>query len=1076
MAEYAANIAALIQISDGIIRVCRHFIQATKDAPRDLIIISGEVTSLKAILLCLSDTHLNPKTAGAVPSLFALDGPVSACYKSISELERLLPRLSSAELAGKGAFSLKHISWVLKDSQVRKLLADISLHKSTLLLALTGDLMYDVKDIKAGIGRVEQTLSESDRYETLRWLEAKCYSQAEIHNSMCRSHEEHTNHWLSRWDEWQAWLRLEQAPSLRSIWIHGIPGAGKSVLASSIVELLKADCSGNRARLGYSYYYCHYSHREDEGLPLLRWVVGQLSRQAAWASRQLKHIRDSGREPTVSDMLELMEQVLSQYDTVYVVVDGVDESDPRVQLLSVLTTLATDNRFNKVRLLSTSRLSPDIERALSSISTSISMSNHFVERDIRRVVKAWVSKSPQMARWRYLATYIEDKLCAGSDGMFRWVACQMQIIERIREETELLGALESLPRGIDNIYIRLLAAIPESDRLFVRQALLWIIGHASSVWLRDNGIYMDLLVSAVCNDLLSWTGKSYRYTAEDLQELCGCLITVKAEPLPFTDFLSTLRVDEVTGDVSWIHRYPEEQAPSGIFVKIAHRTVVDFLVSERIDATIAQFFSMTWTGVTNDFFKSVLRQALAANPASSSADWIRDREAYCLTLVPAMMPNPEKLDEAILDACVAYFLPTSPHYPRLRLIQYYLCGGCSFAQSYYLARLPVHHPGLPASEYQANDPYAWAMLDAQSLIDCFMNIFRIIDEAPSHALSCVLYERLVQQPQSEVQRICARWGVSFSKTMLDFKKPFGSSFIFSSDREEAIYKENTSGSFTTAEATSSIIPDVPPHNLLSNDEKEKLEEHLGRLYLCCWQDEVPRLRDVLLEKAWIGFDLDDTLHEFRKASSMATNEVLAIISRKYNIPMPALKQEYSRILQLKTANAFADGKTSFDYRKERFTLVLEHFSPPYDTHFMTLLLETYEATLSASLELKCGALGLLSTLRNMGKKIVVITEGPQDAQERTVEALGISSYIDFLATTNHFGVGKTAGLFTKVIQHLGISSGDMAYIGDNVQRDMEPALSDGIFSIHFAESKNVALNMVPPQINTLRKLQYIIAG
>ncbi|KAM3530793.1 hypothetical protein NHJ13051_001233 [Beauveria bassiana] len=710
MAEYAANIAALIQISDGIIRVCRHFIQATKDAPRDLIIISGEVTSLKAILLCLSDTHLNPKTAGAVPSLFALDGPVSACYKSISELERLLPRLSSAELAGKGGFSLKHLSWVLKDSQVRKLLADINLHKSTLLLALTGDLMCDVKDIKAGIGRVEQTLSESDRYETLRWLEAKCYSQAEIHNSMCTSHEEHTNHWLSRWDEWQAWLRAEQAPSPRSIWIHGIPGAGKSVLASSIVELLKANCSGNRARLGYAYYYCHYSHREDEGLPLLRWVVGQLSRQAAWASRQLKHIRDSGREPTVTDMLEIMEQVLSRFDTVYVVVDGVDESDPRVQLLSVLTTLATDSRFNKVRLLSTSRLSPDIERALSSISTSISMSNHFVERDIRRVVRAWVSKSPQMARWRYLATYIEDKLCAGSDGMFRWVACQMQIIERIREETELLGALDSLPRGIDDIYIRLLAAIPESDRLFVRQALLWIIGHASSVWLRDNGIHMDLLVSAVCNDLLSWTGKVYRYTAGDLQELCGCLITVKAEPLPFTDFLSDLRFDEVTGDVSWIYRYPEEQAPSGNFVKIAHRTVVDFLVSERIGATTAQFFSMTWTGVTNDFFKSVLRQALAADPASPSADWIRDREAYCLTLVPAMMPNPEKLDEAVLDACVAYFLPTSPHYPRLRLIQYYLCGGCSFAKSYYLARLPVHHPGLPASEYQANDPYAWAML------------------------------------------------------------------------------------------------------------------------------------------------------------------------------------------------------------------------------------------------------------------------------------------------------------------------------------------------------------------------------
>lgn len=272
------------------------------------------------------------------------------------------------------------------------------------------------------------------------------------------------------------------------------------------------------------------------------------------------------------------------------------------------------------------------------------------------------------------------------------------------------------------------------------------------------------------------------------------------------------------------------------------------------------------------------------------------------------------------------------------------------------------------------------------------------------------------------------------------------------------------------------LPDAPPHSFLSNNEKNKLEEQLGPPHLRSGQDEIPGLRAVLLDKAWIGFDLDDTLHEFRRASSMATDQVLAEISRVYDIPMPALKQAYSKVLQMTTANAFSDGKTSFDYRTERFTLVFEYFSQPYDAQFMNLLLERYEATLSASLELKRGALGLLSTVQNMGKNIVVITEGPQDAQERTVEGLGIDRYIDFLATTNHFGVSKTAGLFVKVLQHLGISAGDMAYIGDSVQRDMEPALSAGIFSILLNESGNTSLNSVPPQINTLRELQDIISG
>lgn len=94
-------------------------------------------------------------------------------------------------------------------------------------------------------------------------------------------------------------------------------------------------------------------------------------------------------------------------------------------------------------------------------------------------------------------------------------------------------------------------------------------------------------------------------------------------------------------------------------------------------------------------------------------------------------------------------------------------------------------------------------------------------------------------------------------------------------------------------------------------------------------------------------------------------------------------------------------------------------------------------------------------------KVVVITEGPQDAQERTIHTLGVTGYIDFLATTNQFRVFKVRGLFSGVLQHLSISSGEIAYIDDNVRGDMEPATAEGIFSIHIAEEKNVSLSSIP---------------
>ncbi|KAI6758799.1 hypothetical protein HG530_011039 [Fusarium avenaceum] len=241
--------------------------------------------------------------------------------------------------------------------------------------------------------------------------------------------------------------------------------------------------------------------------------------------------------------------------------------------------------------------------------------------------------------------------------------------------------------------------------------------------------------------------------------------------------------------------------------------------------------------------------------------------------------------------------------------------------------------------------------------------------------------------------------------MVNFKKPFGSSFFFSTDREKAIHcDEKPLGLFTTVEASSSVEADVPYHNLLSNTEKDELEEHLGRSYLCCWRDDVMRLRAIFHEKTWFGFDLDDN-----------------------------------------------------------------------DIQFMDSLLESYEHTLTEYLQLKCGALCLLSTIKNMDKKIVIITEDPQDAQERTIQALGIGEYLDFIATTNHLQVSKTSGLFKKVLGHLGISPGDMAYIGDKEKRDMEPAMAKGIFSVHLDETRYVSLNAFPPQVNTLMKLQYILS-
>lgn len=344
----------------------------------------------------------------------------------------------------------------------------------------------------------------------------------------------------------------------------------------------------------------------------------------------------------------------------------------------------------------------------------------------------------------------------------------------------------------------------------------------------------------------------------------------------------------------------------------------------------------------------------------------------------------------------------------------------------------------------------------------------------SHTL---VYERLAEDPRSQIESVCSWWEMPFDNSILTFKQPFGS-FIFQSEREKEIYcKKNPLGLFNTVQSHQAIVSSLPSHGLLSNDEKEYIEDKVGQRFVDLWKDKEKEVRALLEEKAWFAFDLDDTLHEFRKASSHAAEAVFEAINNRYGIPSDKSKAAYSDILSRTTAGAFSDGKSSQEYRKERFLALLDTFSICLSDEQKVLdeLLDIYRAVLESSLQLKCGALSLFLHLKSLGKNIAVITEGPQDAQEWTLSELGLADKVDFLATTNFFGVSKVQGLFGKVLEHLNIGAERIVYVGDSMERDVVPAAAAGIFTIHYSEGESFSLEVSPPRINTLKKLEFILS-
>ncbi|KAL8831300.1 MAG: hypothetical protein Q9170_005358 [Blastenia crenularia] len=379
----------------------------------------------------------------------------------------------------------------------------------------------------------------------------------------------------------------------------------------------------------------------------------------------------------------------------------------------------------------------------------------------------------------------------------------------------------------------------------------------------------------------------------------------------------------------------------------------------------------------------------------------------------------------------------------------------------------------PLRVYDSWKAVGWT--DVESLLSAYRNLYHTWAASDESAIA-ITYEELMSCPEQTIERLCNHWGVKLSQNILSFDSQFGD-FLFSSERERQIYSvDNPLGLFNIVESNQSINAEIRSQGLLTMDERNRIEQGLGGMYMDAYEGRLKDVQNTLQRKTHYGFDLDDTLHEFRRASGIASTVVFQFLAEAYSSTVEDLKATYTVILASATSGAFTEGKTADEYRKERFTTLMEAHKMEITDEIMQHLLESYKNSLQAALTLKPGAQELLSILRKLGKEVVLITEGPEDAQQWTLRELGIADNVDTLITSNRYGKTKTDGLFAAALVTLRIKANDFIFIGDNMSRDIEPARAEGIMTIHYSESENVRLQPDGLRVNSHWKLLELLGS
>jgi hypothetical protein len=236
-----------------------------------------------------------------------------------------------------------------------------------------------------------------------------------IHNGAWELHEPHTSQWLTRCPDYKDWIH----GTTSLIWLYGIPGSGKTVLASFVIEDVKKLAKSSPG-MGWAYYYFYFRREKDEVPHFLCWIINQLCRQSKQIPPEVLELHRHGGELSTESLLIALSAVLRDFQRVYLVLDALDESTNRRRLLDVLVKLPVNADFAKLQILAASREEPDIERALGPISTVISLNqNQWVENDIRLYIESCLCEDRKLRRWpEALRSEIEAALVKGAKGMY----------------------------------------------------------------------------------------------------------------------------------------------------------------------------------------------------------------------------------------------------------------------------------------------------------------------------------------------------------------------------------------------------------------------------------------------------------------------------------------------------------------------------------------------------------------------------------------------------------------------------------------------------------------------------------
>ncbi|KAK4679893.1 hypothetical protein QC764_208180 [Podospora pseudoanserina] len=290
----------------------------------------------------------------------------------------------------------------------------------------------DVTQIKSKLGKEEDE-------EVLDWLTKIDYGPQQ--SDYLKRRQPGTGQWLLDSEKFKGWL----SASNQTLFCPGIPGAGKTILTSVVVDHLGSKFH-NDPKIGIAYIYFNFQRQDKQKIDdLLASVLKQIAESQPSVPGSVKDLFDKHKtkrtRPSLDETLRALQSMAATCSRVFIVVDALDECQTsescRKRFLSELFNL---QKMHGINIFATSR---SITEIVDRFKTSISLEIRASTADVAQYLEGHISQLPSFVQQdRRLREEITAGISEAVDGMFLLAQIYLNLLYDKMTPNDIRSTLE----------------------------------------------------------------------------------------------------------------------------------------------------------------------------------------------------------------------------------------------------------------------------------------------------------------------------------------------------------------------------------------------------------------------------------------------------------------------------------------------------------------------------------------------------------------------------------------------------------------------------------------------------------